>query len=180
MKVKTPKYRVLCHILVFFVCLSGLAAQTTAKNSVQMEPSTQASVQVERTAKKDIFAELLGNGIVYSVNYEWALDSLYSCRIGFMALPLYLYFLPITASYFIGQGEHRFEIGGGGVPATVGTLKGEITPAFFLALRIGYRYQPLRGGFNFAATFTPFWDVGSNFWLPRVSPWGGISLGWGF
>jgi hypothetical protein len=53
-------------------------------------------------------------------------------------------------------------------------------------VRIGYRYQPLSGGFNFGLTFTPLVSVNDfppsvNF-LQRlyIQPWGGISLGWGF
>lgn len=176
------KYRVLCHILVFLLYVGGLSAQTAVKDSVQVVQSTQASVQAERTAKETVFLELLGNGFAYSLNYERLLNEQYACRIGFSTLPPYYYFLPLTASYFIGQNEHRFEMGGGGVLALLPKLQPStpIIPAFFLVLRFGYRYQPLNGGFNFAVTFTPLWDVGYNLWSPRVSPWGGISLGWGF
>ncbi|MBL7993469.1 MAG: hypothetical protein JNN25_18670 [Candidatus Kapabacteria bacterium] len=176
------KYRVLCHILVFLLCVGGLLAQTVLQDSVQVAQSTQANVQAERTAKETVFLELLGNGFAYSLNYERFLSEQYAYRIGFSTLPPYYYFLPLSASYFIGQNEHRLEMGGGGVLALLPRIQQNVSviPAFFLVLRLGYRYQPLNGGFNFAVTFTPLWDVGHNLWSPRVSPWGGISLGWSF
>lgn len=173
---------VLCHIVLLCTFALGAFAQEAQKDSVQVQSLTQASIQAKRTARRTVFLELLGNGFAYSVNYEKLFDEQFAGRIGLMTLPPYYYFLPLTASYFIGQYEHRLEMGGGCVPALLPRIQQDISfmPAFFLVVRLGYRYQPLNGGFNFAATFTPLWDVGNNFWSPRVSPWGGISLGWGF
>ena len=78
----------------------------------------------------------------------------------------------ISLSGFLGDGEHRFEIGSGVI---LGSGDGYYTqPYAGFGFRFGYRYWPLHGGFNFGFTFTPI-ILNSAF-----TPWGGISLGWGF
>lgn len=162
MKTKTMKYRVLCHILVLLLCVGALSAQTVVQDSTQMAKSTQASVQAERTAWNTVHLELAGVGFLFSLSYERFFSEGTAIRFGGPA-PF------VTFSGFIGEGEHRFEIGGGFVLVDVGAIRSSLV--LYSALRLGYRYQPLKGGFNFAITFTP----------TELFPlWGGISLGWGF
>ena len=82
MKTETMKYRVLCHILVFLLCVGGLLAQTVVRDSAQMVQSTQASVQAERTAWNTVHLELLGLGLIYSVSYERHLSKSFALRFG--------------------------------------------------------------------------------------------------
>ncbi len=169
------KYRVLCHICVFLLGVDGLSAQTVGRDSAQVAQSTQASVQAERTAWNTVHLELLGLGGLASINYERNLSSNFAIRFGVGVTPIGLW-LPITFSGFLGEGAHRGEIGCGVIWQRGGLYD---SPGFNAGLRIGYRYQPLHGGFNFAATFTPIiflLDSSS----PDVKPYVGISLGWGF
>lgn len=180
------KYRVLCHILVFFMCLSGLAAQT--------HDSTQI---LSRTARNVVFVEGLGNGIVYSVNYERFLSDVISLRVGFSWLPVTVFstsqersILPISVNYFLGQGEHRCELGVGlTVMYSIRRYRPDPMipiipddPSFYLqaypTARLGYRFQPMNGGFVFGVTFTPILVLDTPY--TTFQPWGGISLGWGF
>lgn len=157
------KYRVLCHILVFLLCVGGLFAQTVVKDSAQVAQSTQASVQVERTAWNTVHLELAGLGTLFSLSYERFLSEGTAIRFGIGLSPF------VTFSGFLGEGEHRFEIGGGFNLVDGGGIRS--SPVLYSALRLGYRYQPMKGGFNFALAFTP---------ILSLAPWGGISLGWGF
>lgn len=162
-KTKTMKYRVLCHILVFLLCVGGLLAQTVVKDSAQVVQSTQANVQAERTAWNTVHLDLAGLGSLFSLSYERFFSEGAAIRFGIGPSSF------VTFSGFIGEGEHRFEIGGGFVLVDNGAIRSSL--ALYSALRLGYRYHPLKGGFNFAIAFTP---------ILSLAPWGGISLGWGF
>lgn len=170
------KYRVLCHILVFLFCVGGSSAQTVAQDSAQVVQSTQASVQAERTAWNTIHVELLGMGGSWSVGYEGAIARYLTIRLGASVNSLGIV-IPFTLNGFIGGEEHLCEVGGGVV--FVGSYGQDGRTGFDAALRLGYRYQPLHGGFNFAATFTPHIFL-AEYDSPHFQPWGGISLGWGF
>ncbi len=163
---------VLCHILVFLLCVGGLSAQTVVRDSAQVVQSTQASVQAERTAWNTVHLELLGNGLIGSISYEGAVSKYLTLRLGLGFTPLGV-IVPITLNGFIGERDHLCEISAGAVWTRTDPRGGgdfELGATF----RLGYRYQPLHGGFNFGAAFTPF--ILSN----GFQPWGGISLGWGF
>jgi hypothetical protein len=163
---------VLCHIVLLCAFALGAVAQETQKDSVFITSSTQASVQTERTAWNTVHLELLGNGFIGSISYEGALLKYLTLRTGAGLTPLGI-IIPITLNGFIGEREHLCEIGAGITltptdPRCCGKL--DLIPA----VRLGYRYQPLHGGFNFGIAFTPLI-------LPySFQPWGGISLGWGF
>ncbi len=163
MKTKTMKYRVLCHILVFLLCVGGLSAQALTKDSTQTVQSTQASMKAERTAWNTVHLELAGLGTLFSLSYERFFSEGTAIRFGLGLSPF------VTFSGFLGEGEHRFEMGGGFVLVDGGGIRSN--PVLYSALRLGYRYHPLKGGFNFAIAFTP---------ILSLAPWGGISLGWGF
>ncbi len=169
------KYRVLCHILVFFVCLSSLLAQTVVQGSVLSTHPTQ----LERNALNAVHFDLGGSGGLCSVSYERFITSYFSARVAFGStlLPIESIYPSVTVSGFIGQTEHRGEIGFGCTPGQIGK-RGLDLDLIGLA-RVGYRFQPLLGGFNFAITFTPWIKFRSNL-KPDVWTWGGISLGWGF
>jgi hypothetical protein len=169
------KYLVLCHILVFLLCVSGLAAQTVLRDSTQVVQSTQASVQAERTALNTVHLELLGLGAIYSLSYEGHLSKNLAARFGAGFTPLGLY-IPFTISGFIGDGKDRCEIGGGVIWQSGNNYR---NAGFNAGLRLGYRYQPLGGGFNFAVTFTPIIFL-VDYSRPNFQPYGGISLGWSF
>ncbi len=168
------KYRVLCHILVFLLCVDGLSAQETQKDSAQV------TMNDRRLASNNVFLELIGNGLFYSVNYERTIARNFSLRIGVS----YVSFLsgnnnfgtvPLLVNAFIGEGAHRFEAGLG-----VTTIIGATTIVSYNLLpcltgRLAYRYQPLEGGLNFAVAYTPFL-----YGIISAPLWGGISIGWGF
>jgi hypothetical protein len=163
---------VLWNVVILCALVVNGFAQEVPKDSMQIRQSTQASFQAQRTAWNTVHLEILGNGFIGSISYEGAIFKYLTLRAGAGYTPLGI-IIPITLNGFIGEGEHLCEIGAGITltptdPRCCGKL--DLIPA----LRLGYRYSPLHGGFNFGVAFTPLI-------LPYTfQPWVGISLGWGF
>jgi hypothetical protein len=150
----------------------------------------------ETMKKNTVFAEALGNGGLYSLNYERLLDDDWSLRVGLSYLgfsgsdglgtsvSVGVITVPITSSYLINLGgsSSYIELGGGVVPfiatatATgVSGFGGATGTTVAGTLIAGYRLQPAAGGFNFRAGFTPLYVIGGNFVV-----WGGLGLGFTF
>jgi hypothetical protein len=162
----------------------------------------------------NVYLELAGSNFGGSINYERLISDDWSIRIGGYPYvrtdstanqyyrdtnqPLLGANIVCTASYLIGPGNHKLEIGGGFtcfIPALYGTGLG------MLAGIIGYRFQPKGGGFLFRIAFTPlifdnvtifqggglgitpigskksFQSSSSDIYSFPVLPWIGISLG---
>ncbi len=102
-------------------------------------------------------------------------------RIGIGYLPdgnVSLTTIPITVSVFpFGATSSKLEIGAGVVHASLGNTKvGSTTGGTYLGYVgiIGYRLEPLDGGFLLRLAFAPFILNG------HFQPYGGVSLGYAF
>ncbi len=170
-------------------------------NTTEGSPNRDSTVALPEIARNTIFIEGLGNGITYSVNVERLLTPNWSVRAGFgtFALDIRVPFtdlvalrgsfvsVPLTTSYLLNLGgsASNLEFGVGITPIfTVATLTapivGNVPAAFATVLGtgvIGYRLQPLSGGFNFRIGLTPI-ALLSPFFLPLPSV--GIGLGYTF
>jgi hypothetical protein len=155
--------------------------------------SHMAFGQDSRSANNSLYLELLGNGGLYSLNYDRMLTNnvgvrLGVSRFGFDAATLdqdldahakiSVSTLTFMTNYLVGKGKHCLELGVGamGVFASadvdgVGGVSGE---GFSGTGTIGYRIQPLDGGFLFRVGFTPAYNKDG------FSSWIGISLGAAF
>lgn len=145
-------------------------------------------VTLPQLKANSIYFEALGNGGLYSVNYDRLLTDNFGIRAGFMYLSkIDIFFVaaedilifPATLNFFVGE-KHKLELGAGLVFASVSN-----TSAFGFksdsggsnivgTATIGYRYQKPDGGFLFRIGFTPLFGTGG------FEPWGGISLGFSF
>jgi hypothetical protein len=145
-----------------------------------------------QTHPNSIYLEFLGNTGLYSINYDRLFSEDVGIRIGFMYFEsdyaiffkdIELIFIPITLNYLAGSGDHKFELGGG--PALVfghfkltffGLGESDLIDANGIVgtATIGYRYQPVDGGFLFRIGFTPWFGFGEFY------PSAGISLGISF
>jgi hypothetical protein len=127
------------------------------------------------TAPNAIYVELLGQGVALTANYERILFATtphnISLRAGFgiwVDIGKGGAVVPIGASYLFGH-SHKIEVGIGYAFITgsnnysIGVSTGVI----------GYRYQPIDGGFLIRVSFTPRFD-------DEVEPWVGLSLGYAF
>ncbi|MGE0321699.1 MAG: hypothetical protein AB7S68_05310 [Polyangiaceae bacterium] len=149
----------------------------------------EAEAPSTRSAKNSLYIELLGNGGLYSLNYERNLTDDVAARVGFSYISLsasagddsanvtFMSF-PLMANYLLGGGNHHLELGAGatvlyasGEAETGGSRSSGEGVGVAGTATVGYRYQPRDGGFLFKVGFTPL--VGSGGFLP----WGGISFG---
>jgi hypothetical protein len=170
----------------------------------EKKPEEQANL-----APNSVYAEGLGAGMAYSVNYERLVIDQLGVRVGFSYMSYgasvtstagtasshvtYLTF-PITASYVgVRSGKHALELGGG---ATLVSTSGSATAlgvgasgsgmtAFGTAF-VGYRIHPVaKAGFQFRIGAMGL--VGKGFSLSNPDPnaigflpWGYLSLGASF
>lgn len=143
-----------------------------------------------------VYLELLGNGGLYSVNYDRKLSDHAAVRIGVGAwtgddlllgseAKKELVTVPIGAAWLFGSGRGRLEVGAG---VLVGRQSQDIpfedgsTSSGFASLTgtIGYRYQPATPGFVFRAGFTPFLGLGGDEAYPESGFMPSIGLSGGY
>jgi hypothetical protein len=179
-------------ILAAPLVLLGAPAAAEQPAAETPAPETPAS---ERTAPNVVFAEALGSGLLYSVNYERLIESWHVGLRGGVSYFTYavssygssgnltLLSFPIVASYYLGWRSHNIQLGLG---ATIlytdvatdsqGTkFDGERSGAGVAAAGVvGYRYMPRDGGVTFGVGFTPLVRTS------RFLPWGGANVGYAF
>lgn len=162
------------------------SAAPSAPPSYVPPPSSDGA----RTANNVIFAELLGNGLLYSVNYERFLSDDLSVRVGFGYVSVNasssdssahasLLTVPVLVNYYVGGVNNKLQLGIGGtfvdVSAATSTAgSGAVSGTGFMPIAtgvVGYRYIPHDGGFAFGVGLTPFVGPGG------FQAWGGLSLG---
>jgi len=138
--------------------------------------------------RKAVFAEALGNSLL-SLNYDMRLQRFKNDGLGIRAgLGLGQSFdntfsefnrflaVPVTINYIFGAKRHGIETGVGITPQVALSDSGtspQISPLGFFNL--GYRYQPLKEGLLFRATWAPHLDSGSVQYV-----WVGVSVGYSF
>lgn len=167
-------------------------AQAPTPPAAASDGEAPAAEAEGRTAKNAMYLELLGNGLLYSINYDRAFTDSLTGRIGFSYFSLsassgsssakatFMTF-PVMANYLVGGGNHNLELGLGALilyaGAEVGsdgaTASGEGVGVAGTGT-VGYRYQPMDGGFVFRVGFTPVFTENGFF------GWGGLSLGGAF
>lgn len=156
-----------------------------------MFSSLEAQENQQVFKRNAFYVELLGQGGLYSVNYDYRVNRQIALRAGFTYLRLDIFFsdskvtgFPLMVSYLAGKDKGHFEAGVGLMPTWVHT---ETTDFIFTneessssalevstCINIGYRYQPPEGGFVFRAGFTPVYSEG------EIYPFGGLSFGYAF
>lgn len=163
-------------ILVFLLALSASS-------------SLHAQAGPPPRARDAFFFELLGNGGLYSVNYERRLSETRTARIGIGAWTAEDLFsdseteivsVPATASWLMGNWSHKLELGGG---LLGGYRSDAISSGGFLSATgiIAYRYEPTPGRFQFRTGLTPFVPLsGGEDSYPDDSAMVSIALSFGF
>ncbi|CAN5852419.1 hypothetical protein BH23GEM3_BH23GEM3_03100 [soil metagenome] len=146
------------------------------------------ALQAQQPARNSAYLELLGNGGLYSLNYERLLGPALGGRLGIMTFQgegeegdrVRIVLAPVMANYLAGSGPHRLEAGAGPVIAyATGTIReediGEFS-GFGVAATgtLGYRYHPPAGGFIFRAGLTPLLSSAG------LTPSVGLSIGYAF
>ena len=158
--------------LLIFLILSTYPPQ--GKVSAQSN-----SIEDILTAPNAVFVEFLGQGIFLTANYERMLFTTtphnIALRAGFGVwgwMGDSGIIVPVDASYLSGS-NHKLELGIGYVFITGNNSLDNLSNGAFTTL-IGYRYQPIDGGFVFRIGFTPLRGA------KKMEPWVGLSLGYAF
>jgi hypothetical protein len=161
-----------------------------------------AQVRARTSARNSIYAEVLGNGGLYSINYDRRLGGGgASIRVGAASFEADGGFLvsvpderhrfllaPVLLNLLTGAGTHHLELGGGvlvGSETVTRGIGGQSERFSLLSATgtLGYRRQPADGGFVFRIGLTPIYGFGTEeaaypekgFFLS-----GGLSLGVSF
>ncbi len=149
--------------------------------------SSIAQDQPQDFSRNAIYVEGLGQGILYSINYDYRFTTDAGIRIGFtrwstggdwvMLFQSNMLFtaFPITINFLPGESSSSFELGIGLMPMIASSKGQEQDETTVIGIAtFGYRYQPIEGGIVSRIGFTPVF--GSWGFLPTV----GISLGYAF
>ncbi len=144
--------------------------------------------QQKDKAKNLTYAEIFGNGLFFSVNYERIISENLSVRVGLGNVygssasnsgeHHSLESFPLAMINYLIEiyGNNYFEIGAGGLIAASGFSffnTYETTFAIVPTIAAGYRYSPADRGFFFSITI----DL---FSADYTYPWGGIGVGFIF
>lgn len=135
-------------------------------------------------SKNAIYVELLGNGVIYSLNYDRVITTFaenhhLGLRLGFTLLPVdtlnvrYPLIFPLTANYLLGPREHKLEVALGIAPKLQFDFDYNVTGKLSFAGALCYRYVGYENDFHFRIGFTPVFFDG-------FTPWFGLSLGRAF
>jgi len=183
------------------VLLTVAAFAAPARADRLNSPRDRVSAPEDRDANNSFFLEGGGPGLLYSVNYERVVENDFGLRVGFSYTSLSasaggasasasFMAIPVIASYLgLREGNHILELGLGGTAIYVsgsggsGTAfaAGSGTTALGTAL-IGYRRQPVNGGFQFRVGLEALVGKGLALSNPNpdsigVLPWMYMSLG---
>ncbi len=148
----------------------------------------QEAVPSKDFARNSVFLELLGNGGLYTLNYDHKFFDHVSARLGLEYISLSgddggtgtddrvtIFLAPIMVNYLVGNGNSRLELGAG---TYLGGFSGDVENEVVDGIggggftgTIGYRLQPRDGGFLFRVGITPIISAAG------AQLWGGLSLG---
>ncbi len=149
------------------------------------------------TTRNNVYVEILGNGGLYSVNYERIVVAHFALRLGFGAWKAADWFsdrksaiiaVPVMGNLLFGERKSKWELGAGflfghrNLTSISGNSKTG-SSIFDLTGVIGYRYQPSSGGFLFRIGLTPFYALNSEeIAYPGKGLFlsGGVSIGYNF
>jgi len=149
----------------------------------------KANAQLTAIAKADssyaqraenIYLEVGGTGIFLSLKYDTRLTNRRNglgVSVGYGYIP-FVNSIPVQLNYLLGKTSHFLEIGAGGTYLSISRSNSLISFSKSSELlgtaTFGYRYQPIRGGFNFRVNVDPIFDSQDFLFF------GGLSFGYTF
>jgi len=176
----------------------GAPAQTAVMQPAPMSLTAQAQ---PADKDNDIYLELGGTSLLYSLNYEHFLNPDLAVRVGFSYISVSAVAtngmttdsataswatVPLMAEYLgLRNGAHSLEVGAGinfmymsGHASTFDSTSSFTGVTAVPAANIGYRYSDPKGGFVFRAGFTPLFVVTGQ--DKTMISWFGTSFGYRF
>lgn len=183
-------------VICFYTSCSDISGQITTIDPGEI--SIPVPKEDSHFCRNSIYVELLGSGVLYSVNYDHRIGNKLSIRAGLSmwsikSLDFIIFQLndikfrsfPIMINYLAGNGSSKLELGAGIMPTYISSSVGTVfymikisasghRTIFPLIGTIGYRYQPEEGGIVFRAGVSPSLSSGDGIFNI------GISFGYGF
>jgi hypothetical protein len=107
-----------------------------------------------------LYFELLGNGLLYSLNYEIIIDNKITARFGGMCFPgaqPTCPVAPIMIGYLLGYGPNKLELGLGALWVYNQPMRGWTVGE---TATVAWRYQPQEHGWMWKIGWTPLLSVG--------------------
>jgi len=176
----------------------GAPAQTAVMQPASMSLTAQAQ---PADKENDIYLELGGTSLLYSLNYEHFLNPDLAVRVGFSYISVSAVAtngmttdsataswatVPLMAEYLgLRNGAHSLEVGAGvnfmymsGHASTFDSTASFTGVTAVPAANIGYRYSDPKGGFVFRAGYTPLFVVTGQ--DKTMISWFGTSFGYRF
>lgn len=135
----------------------------------------------EDRLKNAFYVEIVGNGGLYSLNYEYQSSNKTVARIGISLLPEAVV-VPITFGKLIGKSKDLLELGAGITYLRYSSGGIDDGSVAFLGGVIGYRYEKPDSKFLFRIGFTPLINIyeEEDDEVQSFIPLGGISFGFRF
>ena len=142
--------------------------------------STDLAAQQVPLARNRTYVEVLGTGIVYSLNYERDVANALSVRVGTGGLWVE------GVTYLVGLSGVCWRLGTQRHSALLGVnvaliwlkdvwvISEDQEVDGYAGLTLGYRFQPAPRGLFLQVAFTPIANDHA------FAPWGGLGLGWAF
>ncbi len=146
-------------------------------NSISYKASSQFTYKKPIMQQSGLNAEILGNGLLYSLNYESRMKRTdvgwTNIRVGIELFNSDI-IIPLEYDWMWGKNIKYFEVGGGLTisPNDIGSPLGLI--------RIGYRRMPSDGGFMFRAGVCGLLMPNTKLFGTPILPWPAISFGYAF
>lgn len=127
-----------------------------------------------------LYIEILGKSAIGSINYDVRITKELTIGIGTGHSLLILNSFLFLSYLFPGNIDHNLELG---IALSILHKENfsEIGRGIVIIPIIGYRFQPLNGGFIFRISYTPWFAFTQSLQIniPLIL-WGGISFGWCF
>ncbi len=169
-------------LLIYVAVITTICAQklqtihTPIIESHSFTNNDTLNLSNSQMAKNFIFAEVGGNGLLLSINYEHLIKENIGIRIGAGTAGYSGLTLPIMLNYYFFE-KPKLELGIGLLSISKmlsNDLIGE--EGTLISFTLGLKSYKKNGGFLFRLSFTPFYNLSkSNFVL-----YGGLSVGWAF
>ena len=124
------------------------------------------------------YAELFGNGVILTLNYERIIDGVVVARFGGLCLPAQrgpaCPIVPVMIGYLLGTGPNKIELGYGALWVFNQPMQGWTVGQ---TGTVAWRYQPWRSGFMWKLGWTPIIGVGPG-QIESAPIWLGIASGY--
>lgn len=162
--------KILALVLMLFSAFGASSQRTASRNSSSTFEGS----------KNAFYVELLGNGLIFSANYDVRLINKFGARLGIGYVGDTgggggVLTIPAMGNILLGNNGKYFEVGAGitYLSGTGDLFDLDDNSTVLGTLSFMYRRQPVDGGFMWKIGLTPF--IAQGIFIPY---WGGVGIGY--